>query len=49
MSDRHEIIQYLLTAIIPGDLVITLGAGDIYRVGEDLVEELRRKYKAESR
>jgi UDP-N-acetylmuramate--alanine ligase len=49
MSDRHEIIQYLLTTIIPGDLVITLGAGDIYRLGEDLVEELRKKYKAESR
>jgi UDP-N-acetylmuramate--alanine ligase len=49
MSDRHEILQYLSTVIAPGDLVITLGAGDIYRVGEDLIKELRRKYKAESR
>jgi len=49
MSDRHEILQYLSTVIAPGDLVITLGAGDIYRVGEDLIKELGRKYKAESR
>ncbi len=48
ISDRHEILQYLLTVIMPGDLVITLGAGDIYRVGEDLIEELGRKYKAEN-
>jgi len=49
ISDRQEIIQYLPTVITPGDLVITLGAGDIYRVGEDLIEELGRKYGAESR
>jgi UDP-N-acetylmuramate--alanine ligase len=45
-SDRHEILQYLLRVIMPGDLVITLGAGDIYRVGEDLIEGLRKKCKA---
>lgn len=49
ISDRQEIIHYLPTVIMPGDLVITLGAGDIYRVGEDLIEELRRKYGAEGR
>jgi UDP-N-acetylmuramate--alanine ligase len=49
ISDRQEIIQYLPTVITPGDLVITLGAGDIYRVGEDLIEELGRKWRAESR
>jgi len=49
ISDQHEVLQYLLKAITPGDLVITLGAGDIYRVGEDLIKGLGRKYKAESR
>jgi UDP-N-acetylmuramate--alanine ligase len=49
ISDRKEIIQYLPTVIMPGDLVITLGAGDIYRVGEDLIEELGSKCRAESR
>ncbi len=49
ISDRHEILQYLLRVIVPGDLMITLGAGDIWRVGEDLIEELGRKFKAGSR
>ena len=46
ISDKNKILQHLLRIIIPGDLVITLGAGDIYRVGEDLIEELGRKFKA---
>ena len=49
ISDQQEIIQYLPTVIMPGDLVITLGAGDIYRVGEDLIEELGKKWGAGSR
>jgi UDP-N-acetylmuramate--alanine ligase len=49
ISDRHDILQYLSTVIVPGDLVITLGAGDIWRVGEDLIEELGRKFKTGSR
>lgn len=49
ISDRQEILKYLSTVITPGDLVITLGAGDIYRVGEDLIEEFKRKFKAQSR
>ncbi len=48
ISDRHDILQYLSAVIVPGDLVITLGAGDIWRVGEDLIEELRRKFKTGS-
>ena len=46
ISDKNKILQHLLRIIMPGDLVITLGAGDIYRVGEDLIEELGRKFKA---
>ena len=49
ISDRDEILHYLLRVIMPGDLVITLGAGDIYRVGEDLIEGLEKKFKAERR
>jgi UDP-N-acetylmuramate--alanine ligase len=49
ISDRDEILHYLLRVIMPGDLVITLGAGDIYRVGEDLIDGLRKKFKAERR
>jgi len=49
ISDKNEILQYLLTVIVPSDLVITLGAGDIWRVGEDLIEQLGRKFKTRNR
>jgi UDP-N-acetylmuramate--alanine ligase len=45
ISDRGEILRYLSTVIMPRDLVITLGAGDIYRVGEDLIEDLNRRFQ----
>ena len=32
-----EIEDYLLTHAEPGDLVLTMGAGDIYKVGEALL------------
>ena len=31
--------QYCEVAAIPGDIVITMGAGDIFRAGEALLEE----------
>ena len=33
-----EITQYLRTAIRPGDVVLTVGAGDIFRAGEALLK-----------
>lgn len=36
----EEILPRLKTMVQPGDTVLTLGAGDIYRVGEELVEFL---------
>lgn len=30
----HSVVEYLLGLVEPGDLVLTLGAGDIHRVGE---------------
>src|SRR4030043_1516582 len=32
LADKKEIVQHLLRIISPGDLVITLGAGDIWQV-----------------
>ncbi len=34
-----EIGTILRASVQPGDLVLTVGAGDVYRVGEDLVEK----------
>jgi UDP-N-acetylmuramate--alanine ligase len=40
LGDKKEIVEHLLGIIVPGDLVITLGAGDIWQVSEELVNRL---------
>jgi len=40
---KANIVSHILENIRPGDLVITLGAGDIVKTGDELVEELKRK------
>jgi len=40
LADKKEIVEHLLRIISPGDLVITLGAGDIWQVSEELVNRL---------
>ena len=39
MSDMVSDIDYLKENIKPNDLLITAGAGPVYRVGELLIEE----------
>lgn len=43
IADKKEIVPYLTRVIKPGDLVMTIGAGDIWMVGEALVKKLREK------
>jgi UDP-N-acetylmuramate--alanine ligase len=40
LSNKKEIVDHLLRIIAPGDMVITLGAGDIWQVSEELVKRL---------
>jgi len=40
IPDKKEIVNHLLRIITPGDVVITLGAGDIWQVSEELVKQL---------
>ncbi len=40
VADKKEIVSHLLQTLKPGDLVITLGAGDIWQVSEELVKRL---------
>jgi UDP-N-acetylmuramate--alanine ligase len=40
IPNRKEIVDHLLNIIDPGDMVITLGAGDIYQVADELVRRL---------
>jgi len=37
----EEVVPYLRTQTTEGDMVITLGAGDVYRTGESFLETLR--------
>lgn len=37
--------EYLEGMVQPGDLVMTIGAGDVFKIGEELVRELERKSK----
>jgi len=43
VPSREDIPAALLEAVEPGDIVITLGAGDIHKVGDALLDLLRRR------
>jgi UDP-N-acetylmuramate--alanine ligase len=41
VADRGEIANHLAGKLRAGDIVLTLGAGDIYKVADALVEALK--------
>lgn len=43
IAQKEKIARYLEEIVEPGDLVMTMGAGNIYQAGEELVERLVRK------
>ncbi|HTZ17702.1 MAG TPA: UDP-N-acetylmuramate--L-alanine ligase [Dissulfurispiraceae bacterium] len=40
VPDRKELVSTLLSQLGPGDVVLTLGAGDVYKIGEEILKEL---------
>lgn len=40
-SDLKALLKILVSELVPGDVVVTLGAGDIWKFGENLLSELR--------
>ncbi len=40
---KDELVPHLLKIVQSGDLVLTLGAGDIVRIGDELVEKIKGK------
>ncbi len=40
ISGQEEIVEFLLKTVGPGDTVLTLGAGNIYKLGESLLNRL---------
>jgi UDP-N-acetylmuramate--alanine ligase len=45
-ADNEELFSILTEVVRAGDLVLTLGAGDIHRVGEKLLNEIERRSRA---
>lgn len=43
ISDRAEMIKKIISEMKSGDVLITLGAGDVYKMGEEILRELRVK------
>ena len=41
IPDKNEVVARLTGKLASGDVALTLGAGDIYKVGEELVEALK--------
>ena len=41
-SDNNKLIEKIIRTAKPGDVVITLGAGNIWAVGEKIVQELKK-------
>jgi UDP-N-acetylmuramate--alanine ligase len=41
--DRRSLGARVRAAVLPGDLVLTLGAGDVTRVGPELLAALRSR------
>ncbi len=43
IRDLSGIVNYLKDKLQPGNILITMGAGDVYKVGERVLKELRNK------
>ncbi|MBE6619611.1 MAG: UDP-N-acetylmuramate--L-alanine ligase [Ruminococcaceae bacterium] len=41
----EEIAEYLAQTAKEGDLVLTMGAGDVYKIGNILIDKLKEKYE----
>jgi UDP-N-acetylmuramate--alanine ligase len=41
VGDRHEVPAAVLDVVQSGDMVLTLGAGDIWRTGDEILDRLR--------
>jgi UDP-N-acetylmuramate--alanine ligase len=40
LEDKEAVPDFVLSVVQPGDLVITMGAGDIWQMGEEIVRRL---------
>jgi UDP-N-acetylmuramate--alanine ligase len=45
IKDKGEAIEYIITTVRKGDIILTLGAGNVWKTGEIILETLRAKEK----
>jgi UDP-N-acetylmuramate--alanine ligase len=45
IPEKKSVPGYLMSIVQPGDMVITMGAGDIWKFGEEFVGKLKEKHK----
>ena len=43
LGEFDELVNYLETSLKPGDVILTVGAGNIYKVGQQLAQRLRQR------
>ena len=43
IATKEEVVEYLVNHLEPDDLVLTMGAGDIWRVAHSLKAELKKE------
>jgi len=43
IPDMEDVVAHLLTELKAGDVVLTLGAGDIWKAGIALIERLKER------
>ncbi|MBN2105672.1 UDP-N-acetylmuramate--L-alanine ligase [bacterium] len=41
IADKNEVAEFLYQIINPNDLVVTMGAGDVWKIGESLIEKIK--------
>ncbi len=47
LADQQAVVDHLLASVRPGDIVITLGAGNVWQVGARLAEVLKNREEPE--
>ena len=48
VQDKKKILDQVIPRLKPDDMVITLGAGDVWKIGESLIQELKKGHDKKS-
>lgn len=45
IADKNDVIKYLSKIVKSKDLIITIGAGDVYKIGEEFIKKMKKKVR----